>query len=90
MNFLKDTVLAIQALSSVAYLLTGREQDLSISFTHSAVADYEEMLNISASNANIFYTYEVCYEFILFFYVKSVVAFILCLFLRPPCFIGYI
>ena len=56
----QDTVLAIQALASVANLLTERnEQNLSITFTHSEVDTFLQSVTITEENANHYYTYSV-------------------------------
>ena len=56
----KDTVLAIQALSSVAHLLGDRNQDLSLMFTHSAVDTYRQTLRLIEENEDIYFTFSVC------------------------------
>jgi len=46
-------------LSSVAHLLTDREQELSIMFTHSAVDIFRQQLTLTEENADIYYTFSV-------------------------------
>ncbi|XP_076814766.1 CD109 antigen-like isoform X2 [Clavelina lepadiformis] len=47
----QDTVIAIQALSQVAALLTGREQDMTITAAHSEDDSFLESFNIDDSNS---------------------------------------